>query len=92
MARGHLGGHLSISVGMSAAMLFCMLTGRGVAQEKEVVAAGRLEYQQYCVTCHGATGKGDGPMASILTVKPADLTQLRKHHGGQFPFWHVYRD
>jgi hypothetical protein len=28
---------------------------------------------------------------NLLTVKPADLTQVRKRHTGQFPFWWVYR-
>lgn len=72
-------------------MLIGVILGRSVAQEQEVVAAGQLEYQQHCATCHSAEGKGNGPMASILAVKPAGLSQLSKNHGGRFPFWHVYR-
>jgi len=30
-------------------------------------------------------------MAVSLTVKPADLTQIRKKHEGRFPFWETYR-
>jgi len=31
-------------------------------------------------------------MAELLrTTRPTDLTQIRKTHGGQFPFWRVYR-
>src|SRR5262245_54289659 len=64
---------------------------RGLAQEQVVLTSGKLEYQRYCATCHGSAGKGDGPMASILTKQPVDLTVLSKQKGGQFPFWQVYR-
>ena len=59
-------------------------------QETEVIAGGELEFQRSCASCHGQEGKGNGPMAKVLTVKPADLTQLSKGNGGTFPFWRVY--
>lgn len=36
--------------------------------------AGASAYKMYCVTCHGATGKGDGLAAASLTPKPADFS------------------
>ncbi|HTO55849.1 MAG TPA: cytochrome c [Myxococcota bacterium] len=36
--------------------------------------AGKLLYAQYCTTCHGATGRGDGPAAAGLNPKPANHT------------------
>jgi mono/diheme cytochrome c family protein len=36
--------------------------------------AGKLLYAQYCATCHGATGHGDGPAAAGLNPKPANHT------------------
>lgn len=30
-------------------------------------------YQQYCVTCHGATGHGDGPKSMELNPRPANF-------------------
>jgi hypothetical protein len=30
-------------------------------------------------------------MSTILTVAPADLTQIRKQNNGEFPFWRVYK-
>ena len=30
-------------------------------------------YEQICATCHGASGKGDGPTGQALQPKPADL-------------------
>ena len=58
--------------------------------QDEIVARGRLEYQGYCAVCHGENGKGDGIMARYLLIKPADLTQLSKKSGGDFPFWRTY--
>jgi mono/diheme cytochrome c family protein len=62
----------------------------GLAQEQEVAAAGKIPYDQRCAVCHGEGGKGNGIVANVLMVKPADLTQLSKKSGGTFPFWRVY--
>ncbi|MFZ0099026.1 MAG: cytochrome c [Gemmobacter sp.] len=37
---------------------------------------GAEDFANYCASCHGAGGKGDGPAAADLEKKPADLTQL----------------
>jgi len=37
------------------------------------VAAGQRLYAQHCVPCHGATGRGNGPLAAGLRPPPADL-------------------
>jgi mono/diheme cytochrome c family protein len=61
------------------------------AQEHDVIAAGEIEYQRNCATCHGVDGKGRGMMSKFLTIEPSDLTQLAKKNAGRFPFWQVYR-
>lgn len=33
-------------------------------------------YNSYCRSCHGAQGRGDGPMSSYLSNAPRDLTRL----------------
>lgn len=40
----------------------------------ETITAGHALYLNNCVGCHGPQGRGDGPLASTLTVAPADLT------------------
>jgi mono/diheme cytochrome c family protein len=35
---------------------------------------GEAMYAQYCASCHGATGKRDGPAAALLPT-PTDLTK-----------------
>ncbi len=41
------------------------------AQEK---AEGRKLYLIYCLGCHGESGRGDGPGAGSLAIKPANHT------------------
>ena len=42
-------------------------------------------YQQYCASCHGAGGQGDGPVAPALKALPADLTKIAARRDGVFP-------
>ena len=43
-----------------------------------------------CQSCHGPSGKGDGPAAAALTPKPADWTSARvqKETDGEL-FWKI---
>lgn len=36
--------------------------------------SGQGNFDSYCVTCHGAEGKGDGVLADSLGVKPRNLS------------------
>jgi len=45
------------------------------AKESGQVKRGEGLYQQYCATCHGAGGKGDGISATNLPIKPQNLTE-----------------
>jgi mono/diheme cytochrome c family protein len=47
--------------------------------------AGRDSFELYCASCHGATGRGEGPVAGALRNRPADLTTLARRHDGAFP-------
>lgn len=87
----HTRGRRKELAGVVAAMVVGAMAGIGRAQEEEIVAQGKREYQLYCASCHGAQGKGDGPMGMLLTIAPADLTQLRKQNKGEFPFWRTYK-
>lgn len=49
------------------------------------IARGRKAYEKAeCQECHGRDGRGDGPSAKDLKVKPADLTK-RPFKGGSTP-------
>ena len=78
-------------LGVTVVALLCLHTHTGLAQEDEIAAGGRFQYQSHCAICHGTNGTGDGRMREELLNKPADLTQLTKNNNGQFPFWRMYR-
>jgi len=52
-------------------------------------ASGKEMFVNYCASCHGKTGVGDGPAAAALKIAPADLTQLAKKNGGKYPSMRV---
>jgi mono/diheme cytochrome c family protein len=41
----------------------------------EVLASGKALYEVYCQVCHGAEGKGDGPLAAKIPPPPAYRTE-----------------
>lgn len=47
--------------------------------------AGRDSFDLYCASCHGETGRGDGPVAPALRTGPPDLTRLAQRNNGAFP-------
>jgi mono/diheme cytochrome c family protein len=53
--------------------------------------AGSQLFRTYCASCHGASGRGNGPLADQLRRPPPDLTQFTRRNGGMFPSERVYR-
>jgi len=47
-------------------------------------ATGERLYRRYCASCHGESGRGDGPLAASLAPPPSDLTRLATRAGGKF--------
>ena len=52
-------------------------------------ADGETLYGNLCASCHGPTGRGDGPVAEVLSVEVPDLTSLSASNGGKFPLARV---
>ena len=70
-----------------AILLTIGLPSMGYTQGAEI---GKNEYVNSCASCHGITGKGDGPVAQGLRRRPADLTRLSEANKGVFPFSRTY--
>jgi mono/diheme cytochrome c family protein len=68
-------------------MLCVVFTGCGSEPTRARVASvsGETLYLQLCASCHGATGVGDGPVASSLKVSIPDLTRIAWRDGDEFP-------
>ena len=47
----------------------------GIASAEGDVEAGKATFTTLCVSCHGAGGKGDGPVGAMLQPPPRDFTQ-----------------
>jgi mono/diheme cytochrome c family protein len=45
---------------------------------------GQKLYMQYCASCHGKDGKGNGPVAGYLKIKVPDLTLLKQQNKGTY--------
>jgi len=68
-----------------ATVLFGALLATTVdATRQSAPPDGAALYRALCASCHGTSGRGDGPVAGVLRVAPANLTQLAQRHGGTF--------
>jgi cytochrome c oxidase cbb3-type subunit 3 len=56
-----------------ASLPLVMFGGALVAQAADAEQGKKL-YGQFCASCHGQSGKGDGPAAAALNPKPRDHT------------------
>lgn len=78
---------LAVVGGVSTAV-----AGRSPYQEAEKQAGtmatavpGKETYRTYCASCHGESGKGNGPIAQHLRRPPTDLTRFAMENKGVFP-------
>jgi len=62
---------LSILILISVIVFYFLPTANIVGD----IVNGKDKYQQLCETCHGTKGYGDGPAASALVDKPANIAQ-----------------
>ncbi|MFQ6672388.1 MAG: c-type cytochrome, partial [Candidatus Tectimicrobiota bacterium] len=75
---------MSLLTVLVAAVAGLTLTTSAVRAVKGNPEAGKKTYEQFCLPCHGATGKGDGPTGQYLTPKPADYSTSLPEHGDQW--------
>jgi cytochrome c oxidase cbb3-type subunit III len=64
----------TLAVVLGATAMLAMPTHAPAAD----MAAAKQNYDTFCVKCHGADGKGDGPAAATLSTKPRDFTDCAR--------------
>ena len=60
-----------------------------IRNSESSIRQGRQIYANHGIGCHGAGGKGNGPIANNLNPQPANLVKrLKNHSEGDF-FWKI---
>lgn len=71
--------------------MFAVLLWQPASTHAQDTRKGAHLFHQYCASCHGEKGNGNGPIAPYLRVKPLDLTTLTERRQGEFPEEQVKR-
>lgn len=82
MLKSYSMSRLLAMVSVAIALTLFLVSSAAYAEDDTI---GADEYRISCMSCHGVGGRGNGPLAKFLTVKPTDLTSLSKNNGGQYP-------
>ena len=57
-------------------LLLAAVTPNPVPHDAESISRGSALWSRSCAVCHGAQGRGDGPITASLKKKPKDLTRI----------------
>lgn len=67
------------------AFVFSLVLGSNYVLSDADMPTVEQDFQFHCAACHGANGKGGGPVARVLKIQPPDLTRIAERNGGVFP-------
>ncbi|NNM00879.1 MAG: cytochrome C [Gammaproteobacteria bacterium] len=60
-------------------------TAAAPATDRPSVRRSEQAYMDFCASCHGPEGRGDGPLATELRKEPSNLRLLKANNDGIFP-------
>jgi len=69
---------------LAMALLGCAATSHAEGFDYTQLTGKEL-YERFCASCHGADGRGDGPVASALAVEVPDLRLIARRNRDVFP-------
>ncbi|MFL2546760.1 MAG: c-type cytochrome [Candidatus Rariloculaceae bacterium] len=70
---------------ITATCCLLLLTLAGCANAPEEQFSGSNLYLDYCASCHGVSGEGDGQVAAVMQTTVPNLRILKQRNGGVFP-------
>jgi nucleotide-binding universal stress UspA family protein/mono/diheme cytochrome c family protein len=84
-----------LAVGLAALFVMLLVAPAIAAAQAPVTmkqsVPGAEFFRTYCAACHGDSARGDGPLAASMKRKPANLTEIARRNGGEFPSDLVFR-
>ena len=81
----------ALAVGMLLVPLGGAVGAESLSPESRLIQRGKSLYGVYCAGCHGDVRDGEGSAGRKLPTRPADLRQIARRNGGEFPFPDVYQ-
>jgi mono/diheme cytochrome c family protein len=78
------GRHMRKQLNVCRLILGLFFMGQSTAYAADA-SQGKEMYMQYCSSCHGQDGRGEGSVSEFLKVKVPDLTLLKKNNKGIYP-------
>jgi len=91
VVKGHARKLAYAGAAMIAALLLVPVAAAAQDAPMKQTTPGAEVFRTYCASCHGTSARGDGPLASSMRKKPANLTEIAKRNGGEFPTEMVFR-
>ena len=71
--------------GLTITLLAILIAGTFRLAAADDVTDGKAIYMQYCASCHGVKGDGNGPLSQALTTPPTNLRLLAQKYGNPLP-------
>ena len=80
-------GRIATLVVFWLALSFVLASAQNSDQQRPPVRPieGANIFKDFCASCHGQDGRGNGPVSRNLRHAVPDLTRLSSRNGGQFP-------
>ena len=91
VVKGHARKLAYAGAAMIAALLLVPVAAAAQDAPMKQTTPGGEVFRTYCASCHGTSARGDGPLAPSMRKKPANLTEIAKRNGGEFPTEMVFR-
>src|SRR4029453_2311867 len=76
---------LAIVVGLKAVSTVTAAQAPQSDVAQQTAESGARLFRTHCATCHGLSGRGDGPLAAQMRKVVPDLTKFTIRNGGLFP-------